>query len=98
MYFTRNEVYKIVPSLKPNDLKLAENVGGIRPQIIDTKKKQLALGGTAIEGDGALFSVTPSPGATSCLKEAMDNCLYLADYMENEFYLEDFKKYFEYKL
>ena len=98
IYFTRNEVNKIVPSLKPNDLKLAENVGGIRPQIIDTKKKQLALGGTAIEGDGALFSVTPSPGATSCLKEAMDNCLYLADYTENEFYLEDFKKYFEYKL
>ena len=96
--FTKNEVNKIVPSLKPEDLKLAENVGGIRPQIIDTKKKQLALGGTAIEGDGALFSVTPSPGATSCLKEAMDNCLYLADYNEKQFYLEKFKQDLDYKL
>lgn len=96
--FTKNEVNKIVPSLKPEDLELAKNIGGIRPQIIDTKKKRLALGGTAIEGDGALFSVTPSPGATSCLKEAMDNCLYLADYNEKEFYLEKFKEDFDYKL
>ncbi len=96
--FTKNEVNKIVPSLKPEDLQLAHNVGGIRPQIIDTNKKQLALGGTAIEGDGALFSVTPSPGATSCLKEAMDNCLYLADYNEKQFYLDKFKKDLDYTL
>ena len=98
MSFTKNEVNKIVPSLRPEDLQLAHNVGGIRPQIIDTNKKQLALGGTAIEGDGALFSVTPSPGATSCLKEAMDNCLYLADYNEKQFYLEKFKQDLDYKL
>lgn len=95
--FTKNEVNKIVPSLKPEDLKLAKNVGGIRPQVIDTKNKRLALGGTAIEGDGALFSVTPSPGATSCLKEAMDNCLYLADYNEKDFDLEKFQTDFDYK-
>ena len=96
--FTKNEVNKIIPSLKPDALKLAENVGGIRPQIIDTKKKQLALGGTAIEGNGALFSVTPSPGATSCLKEAMDNCLYLANYNGKQFHLEKFKRDLDYKI
>ena len=96
--FTKNEVNKIVPSLKPEDLRLAENIGGIRPQIIDTKNRKLALGGTAIEGDGAIFSVTPSPGATSCLKEAMDNCLFLADYNEKEFYQNKFKEDFDYKL
>ena len=96
--FTRNEVNKIVPSLSPKDLDLAKGVGGIRPQIIDTKKRKLVLGGTAIEGNGALFSVTPSPGATACLKEAMDNCLYLADYNEKEFHLEKLKEDLGYKL
>ena len=96
--FTKNEVNKIVPSLKPEDLKLARGIGGVRPQIVDTEKKNLALGGTAIKGDGIIFNVTPSPGATSCLKEAMDNALFLADYSDNEFDIGRFKKELDYRL
>jgi malate dehydrogenase (quinone) len=62
------EIRKIVPSMRLEDLEFAHGVGGIRPQIIDRKQKRLLLGEAKIDpGNGIIFNLTPSPGATSCL-------------------------------
>ena len=62
---------KIVPSLKARDLRFARRVGGLRPQLIDRNTKRLLMGEAKIDpGNGVIFNMTPSPGATSCLDNA----------------------------
>jgi malate dehydrogenase (quinone) len=62
---------KIVPSLQLKDISFAKGFGGVRPQLIDKKKAVLMLGEAKINpGNGIVFNMTPSPGATSCLENA----------------------------
>ncbi len=62
---------KIVPDLRYGDLKFAHHVGGIRPQLIDKDHRKLMMGEAKIDtGIGAIFNMTPSPGATCCLENA----------------------------
>ncbi len=62
---------KIVPDMKFRDIKFAHHVGGIRPQLIHKDKRQLMMGEAKIDtGVGAIFNMTPSPGATCCLENA----------------------------
>lgn len=62
---------KIVPDLKYRDLRFAHHVGGIRPQLIDKDHRKLMMGEAKIDtGVGAIFNMTPSPGATCCLENA----------------------------
>jgi malate dehydrogenase (quinone) len=65
------DVRKIVPTIKLRDLRFAERVGGIRPQLIDKETRKLLMGEAKIDtGSGAIFNMTPSPGGTSCLENA----------------------------
>ena len=65
------DVRKIVPSLKFSDLKFANKVGGIRPQLIDKNNCKLLMGEAKIDtGIGGIFNMTPSPGGTSCIENA----------------------------
>jgi len=62
---------KIVPSLQLKDVRFAKRFGGIRPQLIDKKARELKLGEAKIDTEqGLIFNMTPSPGATSCLENA----------------------------
>jgi len=62
---------KIVPDMQYGDLKFAHHVGGIRPQLIDKDHRKLLMGEAKIDtGLGAIFNMTPSPGATCCLENA----------------------------
>lgn len=62
---------KIVPSLKASDLRFAHRVGGLRPQLVDRNAKRLLMGEAKVNpGNGVIFNMTPSPGATSCLDNA----------------------------
>lgn len=62
---------KIVPSLSVDDIRYADGFGGIRPQVLDKEKEKLMLGEASIDpGNGLIFNMTPSPGATSCLGNA----------------------------
>ncbi len=62
---------KIVPSLSVDDIEYAEGFGGVRPQVLDKEKEKLMLGEASIStGNGIIFNMTPSPGATSCLGNA----------------------------
>ena len=89
--FLKNEASVIVPSLKYSDLRFAGNVGGIRPQIIDENKRALALGASKIKGNGIIFNITPSPGATSALSSALEDVLYVSKSIGLKFYKEKYE-------
>lgn len=66
------EVRKIIPSITSKDIRLAKGQGGVRPQIVNTKaKRPLNLGEAKLSGKHVLFNVTPSPGATTCIYNAL---------------------------
>ncbi|KAL8430086.1 hypothetical protein ACSSS7_006142 [Eimeria intestinalis] len=65
------DVRKIVPSIKEEDLTVARGFGGVRPQLIDKHQKKLLLGeGKIMTGKNIIFNITPSPGGTTCLGTA----------------------------
>lgn len=77
---------KIVPSLKAEDIYYAKNFGGVRPQVLDKKEKQLMLGEASItEIPGIIFNMTPSPGATSCLGNAERDAKMICQYLGANF-------------
>jgi malate dehydrogenase (quinone) len=69
------EIRKIVPTLEDADIEKAKWYGGTRPQILNTSKSNehwLDFGEAkfATQDGSAVFSITPSPGATTCLGNA----------------------------
>jgi malate dehydrogenase (quinone) len=76
------EARKIVPSLQLAQLQFAKGIGGIRPVMIDKQKGALHLGEAQIDpGNGILFNMTPSPGATSCLGNARRDAERIVGYL-----------------
>jgi len=77
---------KIVPSLSVDDIHYAKGFGGIRPQVLDKEKEKLMLGEASINpGDGIIFNMTPSPGATSCLGNAERDMREIVKHLGLEF-------------
>ncbi|MEL6553174.1 MAG: FAD-dependent oxidoreductase [Cyanobacteria bacterium J06621_11] len=75
------KVRKIVPSVRLKDLQFARGYGGIRPQIVNLKTRRLEMGEAKISGRNILFNITPSPGASTCLKTAEDSCRALMTFL-----------------
>ncbi len=87
------EIQKIVPFITEDDIEFAEGVGGLRPQVIDKKTKKLFLGEAKIQtGEGIVFNMTPSPGATSCLGNAFSDAELIAKYLNITFDIQKFNK------
>ncbi|MDA3909656.1 MAG: malate:quinone oxidoreductase, partial [Sulfurimonas sp.] len=60
----------------------AKGFGGVRPQILDKKNQKLMLGEASINtGEGIIFNMTPSPGATSCLGNAVRDVEAICEYL-----------------
>jgi len=77
------DAQKIVPSLKLEDLTFAKGIGGVRPVLIDKPNRRLHLGEARIApGNGIIFNMTPSPGATSCLGNAEHDLNAIAEYLQ----------------
>lgn len=77
---------KIVPSLSVDDLEYAKGFGGVRPQVLNKTEKKLMLGEASLsEGNGIIFNMTPSPGATSCLGNAQRDIKVVCEYLNLEF-------------
>ena len=77
------DVKKIVPSLTLKDIKFASGFGGIRPQLIDKRQTKLIMGEAKINpGNGIVFNMTPSPGASSCLENAEQDMRLIADHLK----------------
>ncbi|CCM73668.1 Malate:quinone oxidoreductase [Helicobacter heilmannii ASB1.4] len=82
---------KIIPSLSLTDLHYAHGFGEVRPQVLDRTKRKLVLGEKRIKtNQGITFNMTPSPGATSCLQNALIDAQDIAKYLGVDFALEHF--------
>jgi len=80
------DAQKIVPSLSVDDIHYAQGFGGVRPQVLDKEKEKLMLGEASINpGNGIIFNMTPSPGATSCLGNAERDLKVITDYLDLTF-------------
>ena len=81
-YLFLSDAKKIVPDMKLKDLTFAKKTGGIRPVMIDKKKHCLHLGEAKLNpGNGLIFNMTPSPGATSCLGNAEKDLEIITAYL-----------------
>ncbi len=84
---------KIIPSLQVEDIEYAKGFGGVRPQVLDKKEQKLLLGEASIRtDDGIVFNMTPSPGATSCLGNALRDVEYICNYLNKSFDRELFER------
>lgn len=73
---------KIIPSIREEDIYYAKGFGGVRPQAISHSQKKLLLGEARIgENPGIIFNMTPSPGATSCLGNALRDAKSACEYL-----------------
>lgn len=85
---------KIIPSLRVEDLSYAKGFGEVRPQVLDCTAKKLVMGERKIRSNnGAMFNMTPSPGATSCLENAIIDARDIVSFLganldEDRFYSE----------
>ncbi len=76
------DIRKVIPSLTLGELKYARGMGGVRPQVIDRHRRELVLGEAVVDpGGGLLFSITPSPGASTCLGKAVQNAASLVAHL-----------------
>ncbi|HVM91086.1 MAG TPA: FAD-dependent oxidoreductase [Verrucomicrobiae bacterium] len=76
-------VRKIVPTIRFSDVTLARGYGGMRLQRVDTRTRELLLGEGKIVGDRAIFNMTPSPGASVCLYNAMRDASLVVKFLED---------------
>jgi len=91
-YLFLKDARKIVPSLNVREFKYAKGFGGVRPQVLDKDQQKLLLGEASIcTGEGLIFNMTPSPGATSCLGNAERDLKYIVKYLGKNFNEEKFK-------
>ena len=79
------EVKKIIPSIKLKDLSYAHGYGGVRPQIVNLKTKALEMGEAKIVGDKIIFNITPSPGASTCLQNALEDTERIVNFLGNNY-------------
>ncbi|MFW5965368.1 MAG: FAD-dependent oxidoreductase [Halodesulfurarchaeum sp.] len=78
-------VQKVVPSATNADIEPARGFGGVRPQIVDTANWRLDMGEATIEGDDVIFNITPSPGASTALKNARRDAATVVDFLSGEY-------------
>lgn len=64
------QMRKVVPTLRRRDVRLGKKMGGVRPQIVNTKQRTMQTGESMIVEGGIIFITTPSPGASVALKNA----------------------------
>lgn len=84
-YLFLPQIRKIVPSIKGSELQKAKGYGGMRLQRVDTNTHELLLGEGKIIGDNIIFNMTPSPGASVCLHNAVVDVEYIIKTFNGEF-------------
>jgi malate dehydrogenase (quinone) len=82
-------VQKVVPEADVEDIERAQGYGGVRSQIVDTSEKSLDMGEAKIVGDDIVFNITPSPGASTCLKNAMRDTHTLLEFLDGDYEFDE---------
>ncbi|MFB6198216.1 MAG: FAD-dependent oxidoreductase, partial [Halobacteriaceae archaeon] len=90
-WFYMQEVKKIIPEITYGELKVREDLGEIRPQVVDIEEREIQLGEAKITKPGVVFDITPSPGASVCLRNAERNAKHLVNTLNDySFYYSKF--------
>lgn len=79
------QIRRIIPSLRPAEIRRARGYGGVRPQMVDTEARDLDMGEAKIDGENARFNVTPSPGASVCLASAREDARAITEALGRRF-------------
>jgi malate dehydrogenase (quinone) len=79
------EVSQIIPAIKLKDLTYAKGYGGVRPQVVNLNTQALEMGEAKITGDQIIFNITPSPGASTCLQNALDDTTQLINFLGSDY-------------
>ena len=79
------EVKKIIPAIKLNNLSYARGYGGVRPQIVNLNTQALEMGEAKIQGDRIIFNITPSPGASTCLQNALEDTEKIISFLGDDY-------------
>ncbi|MGQ0826484.1 MAG: FAD-dependent oxidoreductase [Actinomycetota bacterium] len=82
------QIRKIVPSLRRRELRLGKGLGGIRPQIVNTQRRELMMGESKLIGDHIIFNTTPSPGASNSLRNAEHDAELVVDFLAGGYRFE----------
>lgn len=86
------QIRRIIPSLRPAEIRRARGYGGVRPQIVDTQARDLDMGEAKIDGENARFNITPSPGASVCLESAREDARAITEALGRCFDEERFNR------
>jgi malate dehydrogenase (quinone) len=82
--------------MKLDDLDFADHTTGVRPQLIDEEKAELLMGAAKFsDGDGVIFNMTPSPGATSAFANAAEDLVTVTQYLGKKINRESFESVFQ---
>jgi malate dehydrogenase (quinone) len=84
-YFFVHQAQKIVPTIRGKDLRRAQGFGGMRLQRVNTTTRELLLGEGKIVGDNIIFNMTPSPGASVCLHNALRDTEQIISFLDNRY-------------
>ncbi len=66
-------IRKIVPAIRKSDFYFDKSLGGVRPQVLNLKTGELLMGEAKLTGSNAIFDISPSTGASTCIDNAMKN-------------------------
>jgi malate dehydrogenase (quinone) len=88
-YFFLRDARKIVPTMKASDLRFERKLGGVRPQVADVRAHELLMGEAKIAAEGIIFNITPSPGASVCLKNAEDDARRIIGHFGGRFRFDE---------
>lgn len=82
-YFFARQVRKIVPTAAGADFTRARGFGGMRLQRVNTQTHELLLGEGKIIGENIIFNMTPSPGASVCLYNAVRDIEHIVRFLKS---------------
>jgi malate dehydrogenase (quinone) len=74
------QIRAMIPTMRASELTRARGYGGMRLQRVDTRTRELLLGEGKIVGERIIFNMTPSPGASVCLYNAMRDAEAIAQF------------------
>ncbi len=80
-YFFAQQARKIVPTVTGADFVRTHGFGGMRLQRVNTNTNELLLGEGKIIGDNVIFNMTPSPGASVCLYNAVRDMEHILSFL-----------------
>lgn len=86
-----NDVRKIFPSVRADDLTFDRGAGGVRGQPIDLLTGRMAIGSEKIIAphDPIIFTMSPSPGGSCCIGSAIEDARHVISWLGEPYRFEE---------